>query len=361
MKIFFSTDLLGGVWRYTVTLVHELHARGYECAVAVLGNATAEAKAELPEGVQVFSKDIPLEWMQGGIEHGREGTEWLSREARYWGADVIHLNHYTYAVGDFHAPVLVVAHNDMRSWFTDVRNKEAGSSWNDYTSAVREGMEAADLIVAPTAYQSGRLAQHYGRTAVMVIHNGMKMSFDLEDEIPASKREILMVAGRAWDEAKGIIVLDKALSEMGSDAPEVHFAGSLVGPQGQETKFSNLITHGQVDMDEMHRLYKSAKFYIGPSLYEPFGLSPLEAASHGCALLLSGIGSFKELWYGSAEFVEPLYPRLLASRIEDMLSRPERVDELGRLARRRAHSEYTVGRMASEYEGVYRALAARSN
>ena len=39
--------------------------------------------------------------------------------------------------------------------------------------------------------------------------------------------------------------------------------------------------------------------------YEPFGLAVLEAAQAGCALVLSDIPTFRELWNGAAQFVPP--------------------------------------------------------
>ncbi len=40
-------------------------------------------------------------------------------------------------------------------------------------------------------------------------------------------------------------------------------------------------------------------------LYEPFGLSVLEAALSGCALVLGDIPSLRENWDGAADFAEP--------------------------------------------------------
>ena len=56
---------------------------------------------------------------------------------------------------------------------------------------------------------------------------------------------------------------------------------------------------------EVDDWFSRATVYAAPSLYEPFGLAPLQAALHGCALVLSDIGSFRELWDGCAEFVPP--------------------------------------------------------
>ncbi len=356
MRILLTTDLIGGVWRYTVTLARELADRGHTLAVAVLGQPSEARAAELPAGVELTHRDLRLEWMPDSGSDLDEGTGWVSSFARRWAADLVHLNHYAYAVGDFNAPVLIVAHSDIRSWFADVRNIEAPAGWDAYTAVVRAGLRAADAVVAPTAYQSGRLAQHYGRTAARVIHNGIRMPQPLADDRRPSDRPLLLVAGRAWDEAKAVSLLDDALETLGESAPSVHLVGPLEGPGGESIRLRHLVAHGEVAGDAMSRFYRNTGVYIGPSHYEPFGLTPLEAAGYGCALLLSGIGSFRELWYGAATFFEPRSERDLAVRLMNLLESDGEIDEQAARAHERARSLYTSERMTDRYEALYREL-----
>jgi glycogen synthase len=356
MRVLVTTDLIGGVWRYTVTLVKELALRGHTCAVAVIGAPTEEHAAELPPGVEIMSRDLRLEWMPDSVADLEVGTKWISTLAQQWGADLVHLNHFAYALGQFDAPVLIVAHNDLRSWFADVRGIEAPAGWDGYTELVRAGLRAADAVVAPTAYQSGRLAQHYGRTAARVIHNGIHLPPPARDERPASQRPLVMVAARAWDEAKGIGLLDEAIELMGAEGPSVHLVGPTEGPAGEQIRVRNLVPHGEVPGDAMARFYQNAGVYIAPSLYEPFGLTPLEAATHGCALLLSGIGSFRELWYGAATFFEPGSARDLAVRLLNLLEDAAAMDVQAKEGWSRARTAYGAEKMADRYEALYREL-----
>ena len=48
-----------------------------------------------------------------------------------------------------------------------------------------------------------------------------------------------------------------------------------------------------------------AAIYALPAHYEPFGLSILEAAMSGCALVLGDIPSLREIWGDAAVFVHP--------------------------------------------------------
>src|SRR3546814_15067984 len=61
-----------------------------------------------------------------------------------------------------------------------------------------------------------------------------------------------------------------------------------------------------------------AGIFVSPSLYEPFGLAVLEAAMSGCALLLSDIPTFRELWDGAAVFTPAGDSDALADRLQAM-------------------------------------------
>lgn len=364
MRILLTTDVVGGVWGYTLTLVRELVDRGHDCAVAVLGEPTEERLATLPEEVEKFQRHLRLEWMPGGLEDVGLGTAWLVETAAEWGADVVHLNQFAYSAGDYTAPVLVVAHSDVLSWLAEVTGEGAAEDrsgeWAEYREAVRRGLAAADGIVAPTAYQAERVARQYGPWAVRVIHNGIRPPALDADLLPASERPLVLVAGRGWDEAKGVGLLDRALEIMGDDAPSVHMVGPLHGPAGERLDVSRLVTHGEVDPTTMERFYTNTRLYVGPSVYEPFGLSPLEAAGHGCGLLLSGIGSFRELWTGAADFFEPLEPEVLAESLAATLADSGRLDERAGQALERARQRYSAARMSEEYETLYRELSRLS-
>jgi glycosyltransferase involved in cell wall biosynthesis len=69
---------------------------------------------------------------------------------------------------------------------------------------------------------------------------------------------------------------------------------------------NNLITPGYLSNEELCYLYKNCKGFILPSLYEGFGLPPLEALECGCKkIILSNIDVFKEVYGSVANFFDP--------------------------------------------------------
>jgi glycogen(starch) synthase len=353
VNILLSTDTVGGVWDYTATLARQLSGRGHAVLLAVLGDPGPDHLAALPVGVEVQWRPLRLEWMPDVADDVAAGGEWLGALARRWRPDVVHLNQLAYSALPFPAPILVVVHSDVLSWFSETQGREAPPEWAEYAGWVRRGLRAADVVVAPSAYQSALTLRHYGRAADRVIHNGVDAA-----SAPAGERTgpLAISAGRAWDDAKGMATLDHALELLGGSAPEAHLFGELDGPHGQRFRPVRLAAHGRTPREQVDAWMRRATVYVGASRYEPFGLAPLEAALQGCALLLSDIGSFRELWDGCADFFPPGDAAALADAIARLGADRRRREELARAARGRALERYTAERFVEQYLDLYAAM-----
>jgi glycosyltransferase involved in cell wall biosynthesis len=102
-----------------------------------------------------------------------------------------------------------------------------------------------------------------------------------------------------------------------------------------------------------------AAIFVSPAFYEPFGLSVLEAAAAGCALVLSDIPTFRELWREAALFFDPTDRDALHQTLADLCA-----DDAARARLQRAAYEqsltYSLMRMTSAYLGLYQDLIASS-
>jgi glycosyltransferase involved in cell wall biosynthesis len=95
-----------------------------------------------------------------------------------------------------------------------------------------------------------------------------------------------------------------------------------------------------------------AAIYALPARYEPFGLSALEAALSGCALVLGDISSLRENWDGAAVFVPPDDHNRLEAALRRLMEHGEQRESFALLAANRAR-EFTQSRMVSDYLNVY--------
>jgi glycosyltransferase involved in cell wall biosynthesis len=163
-------------------------------------------------------------------------------------------------------------------------------------------------------------------------------------------------AGRMWDEAKNLAALDRAA---GRTSWPVYVAGDDRHPDGASgPDASNVTRLGRLDQSQVAAIASLAAIYALPARYEPFGLSILEAALCGCALVLGDIPSLREIWGDCACYVPPNDSDALAQAIERLIaSERERTMFASRsLARAR---EFTPERMGAAYLRAYRRLAGR--
>jgi glycogen(starch) synthase len=271
--------------------------------------------------------------------------------------DVVHLNYYTQSLAPLSSPKLVTAHSCLLSWWHAVKRTEIPPSWQRYREEVKKGLKKADWIVAPTKTMLSELIRHYDLMPqdMSVIHNGRDPHFFN----PGRKEEMIMVAARLWDEAKNV----RSLIGIAPHLPwRVCVAGDTSHPRMDNTvtTISGINLLGQLSSKDLAKKLSSASLYVLPALYEPFGLSILEAALSGCALVLGDIPSLREIWENCALFVSPLDTRALEQTILSLIEKSsERAEWASRAFKRALLLNSHL--MALEYESLYQQLVTNSN
>ncbi|NOY88986.1 MAG: glycosyltransferase family 4 protein [FCB group bacterium] len=81
----------------------------------------------------------------------------------------------------------------------------------------------------------------------------------------------------------------------------------------------NVILTGYVNDDELINLYRQAKLFVYPSLYEGFGLPPLEAMACGCPCVVSKAASLPEVCGDAALYCDPYSIDDIADKISRLL------------------------------------------
>lgn len=349
MRVLMTTDAVGGVWSYCLSLAASLRDYGVQIALATMGPAPSEAQRQdvgRLANVELCESGFKLEWMREPWEDVDRAGDWLLSLDRQFRPDVIHLNGYVHAVLPWSSPVLVVAHSCVGSWFEAVRQSPPTAEWDEYMRRVARGLRHADLVTAPTRAALDALGRHYGpfRSAEPIFNGCDGLGR------PARRREkIVLAAGRLWDPAKGIASLDLAARDI---RWPVLAAGATEGPDGQRAQLETVQTLGSLDRQALHRWYERASIFVLPSVYEPFGLTALEAALAGCALVLSDIPTLREIWADAAAFVPPGDHESLAREVNRLIVNTRLRGEYVQRARRKARS-YTLARMADRYHRVY--------
>ena len=352
LRLFATADSVGGVWSYALDLARELAPRGVRTTLAVLGpppDAAQRAEAAAVAGLALIETGLSPEWLADSPDAVEAAGAALAATAREAGAEVVQLNGPALAAGArFAAPVLGVCHSCVATWWEAVRGGPLPSDLAWRAALTGRGMAAADALVAPSAAFAEATARAYG-VRPAAVRNGRR-PLPAAPPAPDAPARFALTAGRLWDEGKNVVALDGAAARLGLP---VLAAGPLAGPNGAAATLQHARALGRLAPDVLAGWLAHRPVFVSAALYEPFGLSVLEAAQAGCPLVLSDIATFRELWDGAAILVPARDEAAIAAAIVRAAG-PEGAG-LGEAARARA-ARYGAATMAEGVLAAYRAL-----
>lgn len=353
--ILMTADTVGGVWTYALELARGLTQHGVRVSLATMGTGPSRSqRAEaLDAGAELYSGNYKLEWMDLPWSDVDAAGQWLLNLERQIRPDLIHLNGYVHGSLRWQAPSIVVAHSCVYSWWNAVHEASPpAQDWTAYRRRVRAGLRGANHVVAVSNAMRSEIERWYGRLhSIQTIYN----SRDEKAFRPSRKEDFVLSTGRVWDAAKNLSALDEAARYT---RWPVYVAGESQHPEGGKKALHTGIPLGTLSANQLNPLFACAGIYALPALYEPFGLSVLEAALSGCALVLGDIPSLRELWREAAVFVAPRDSEAIALAINALVCKPEAREEFGRRARARAFT-YTRERMIQGYLQAYTLAGSR--
>jgi len=114
---------------------------------------------------------------------------------------------------------------------------------------------------------------------------------------------------------------------------------------------------GYIPDETLAVLYRSAEVFVFPSLYEGFGLPPLEAMASGTPVVTSNTSSMPEVTGGAAVLVDPYDVESIVDGVRRVLTDPSLAAELRRKGPLRAR-EFSWARSVAKTKELYEAVAA---
>lgn len=360
MRILLTTDTVGGVWTFTKELTIGLLDAGHSVALASFGGALSQEQAKWCSHIgtkygSAFRSNnflVPLEWMPNNKNAYAAAEPSLLHLLDDFAADLLHSAQYCFGHLPVSVPKIITAHSDVLSWGAACRPSGLEpSEWlTQYRFLVQTGLDGANAVVAPTQWMLNALKGNFGFSCpTEVILNGRSLDRSPDEQI----RKLQAVsAGRLWDEGKNIAVLAKVRSPF-----PILLAGDQKHNGNVVPQFHKMISFvGQLDENGLFDLFHTSIIYLATSIYEPFGLAPLEAALSGCAVLANDIPSFREIWGDAILYFKD------AESISDLLAEMEEKPEILELFRdssmRRAR-QLTRSRMVESYIELYASLISR--
>jgi glycosyltransferase involved in cell wall biosynthesis len=348
-RLLLVTDAIGGVWAYSLELARALKPLGVETVVAVLGPPPNVRQREEAKAFKLIQTGLPLDWLETSPGELRRAGNTLAAIAAGEGADVVQTcSAALLADAEFDQPCVAVQHSCVASWWAAVKGTPLPYEFAWRRELVECGLNRAAAVVAPTTAFAAETARIYDVPA-SAVHNGRRAVAS----VATPQGDFVFTASRLWDEGKNAATLDAAASLL-----DVAFeaAGPTRGPNGATVELTSMRAVGEVSSARLSTLLSARPIYASAALYEPFGLSVLEAAQAGCALVLSDIATHRELWDGAAVFVPARDATAFADAARHLLSEPDERLELGRRARERAQV-YAPEQMARGMADIFTRVA----
>lgn len=350
LRLLLVTDAVGGVWVYSLELARALAPLGVETVLAVTGPSPSEDKREAAAGIRLIDTRLPLEWLDATAGEVVRGAQELARIAQSEDADIVQTSSAALLGGaPLDCPTVAVQHSCVPTWWSAVKGTPLPNEFAWIGELVGSGLRRADAVVAPSRAFARATEQAYALDRpVFAIHNGRGSR-----ELRALPRgDFVFTAGRLWDEGKNAATLDRVARRI---AAPFQAAGATQGPNGARIALDHLIGLGELSEARVGGILAARPIFASAALYEPFGLSVLEAAQAGCGLILSDIPSHRELWDAAATFVDPQDDRTFADAINRLLGSPDERRRAGERARTHAR-RYTSAGMARGMADLYARL-----
>jgi glycosyltransferase involved in cell wall biosynthesis len=237
------------------------------------------------------------------------------------------------------------------------------------TVLVRASVRRAARVIAISAFTRQDLVTRYGiaEEKISVIHLAAGPAFRVLDDagrqrLPEGVSEPYVLAVGNLEPRKNLARLIEAFAAVAVE-PGITAKLVLVGKsKGQEASLARLVEQhrlrervvftGFVEEDQLVLLYNRAALFIYPSLYEGFGLPPLEAMACGCPVIASNVTAIPEVLGDAALLVDPTSVPAMAEAMRAVLrGNPAAADLRARGLRQAAR--YSWARAAEQTREVY--------
>lgn len=241
---------------------------------------------------------------------------------------------------------------------------------------LRTSMERADRLVAVSHATARDIAFHFPQAAgkVRVVHHGIGPEYrpGTSEEIAAIRQELgapegyILYVGTLEPRKNIGAILDawEALHQEDPHLPPL----VLVGGYGWSSQHlvrriealaaKGVRALGHVDRARLVQVFQGARVFVYPSLYEGFGLPPLEAMACGVPTVVSDASSLPEV-VGDAGIRVPLGDLgSLAAAIQGLLQDPVQAAEMGARGLERS-ARFRWDRAAREMEEVFAEALSR--
>jgi glycosyltransferase involved in cell wall biosynthesis len=289
-------------------------------------------------------KGILQRWLMELITRYFTYPRWCARQINH--NDIVYITDHANASAINFLPdsITVISHchdltslRPLRNFPYKIRLRNRLIHYASLLLGKKRGLLKADWLVAISAFTKSEICRFldYPSEKIEVIHLGVDHATYYPEDTDEARKQLMlpkdipvfMTVGPA-SYRKNLIVAAQMLIEYQKVTPDFRWlhVGQLserVLKLAQEGGFANkIITFARLSDSEMRMAYNSASVFLFPSLYEGFGLPPLEAMACGTAVLAADIPVTHEVLGTCARFFPPKDAQSMLRECIDIVENP---------------------------------------
>ena len=192
----------------------------------------------------------------------------------------------------------------------------------------------AHAVLTVSEFSKAEIVDTLGIDAskIHVVHSNVPFHTKPTDDqvmnfVPDPDAERYIIAVSSMDPRKNFIRLVEAFNLIEDKTVKLYIIGmrfkAFNTPDMEKLVSDNVHLPGFVDDETLQKMYQNAQLSVYPSLYEGFGLPPLESMTYGCPAINSDIPALREVSEDAALYVNPYDAQDIAYKIEILLKDQE--------------------------------------
>lgn len=315
----FSMQRYGGISRYVANLATSLANSKYDIKVFAPFHFNAYGK-ELPsqiiEGHHLSS--FPKKTGRLFMAYNRLITK---EKIKHWKPEIVHETYYASKTSNTTlCPTIITVHDMIHELFPNSFYKR-----DKTTYLKKQAVERAQHIICVSHNTKKDLIELFNvdESKVSVAHLGIDQNKTIVSTVINVDKPYLLYVGHrtGYKNFEGFLKAFAHSVRLKKDFCVIAFGSDSFSKEEKEMMIAlglneSHVKHMVGSDDILASLYQQAQAFVYPSLYEGFGIPPLEAMVNGCPVVSSNISSMPEVIGDAAAFFEPLALNEMVTAIE---------------------------------------------
>lgn len=243
--------------------------------------------------------------------------------------DLLHVPHYNIPAR-YKGPLVVTIHDIIHLLHPQMARK--AGAWLYARVMLKLAVKKAKRIIVVSEKTKEDILERLGADPekIRVIHPGISSDFSPSSPNDSAatlarhglKKGFILFVGdvRPHKNVGGLLSAHRLLRKTWTDCPQVVVVGKTERASQSFLNEDNVRwLGGNLPKEELIHLYSAAGVLAFPTLYEGFGLPPLEAMACGCPVVVSSAGALPESVGDAGLYIEPGDPASIAEGITKAL------------------------------------------